>query len=1296
MGGKSKKVTVGYRYKMGLHFVITRWADSIKEIIAGERSAWAGEVTENETIYIDAPKLFGGDKREGGILGDCDIEFGLPTQGANSYLQGILGSPMPGHRGFVGAVFNGGRVTSNNPYIKPWWFRVQRIHVNGDGTQTQWYDEKAEIALGAGGFDPIEVNYNGGPNFPTTLNVDIGSALGTIEIEYATGPNPDKIEVWFDGVKVVDTGYHGDSSFQTALNSYLTSHSLPTETIVPYPGGYANATQQWNSVTDREQVSFEKTSSSSTMQIRVYGPLSGTLWYIGVARAGSGGLLGMNPAHIVRECLTDPYFRLAYPDTMIDDTSFMAAADTFYDEGFGLCYFWNQQTDVKQFIQLILDHCGATYYADPYTGKFVLKAIRDDYVVGDLDVYDESSIVDVTEFQRSGQGEVVNEITVIYTDVTTGNEKSVTVQNNAAIQEQGYVVSKTINYPALPTADLAARVAQRDLVAISSSLAQMKVKFTRLAWPLRPGDVIKLSWAKLGISELVCRVMAIDYGLLEDGHILADLAEDVFGLPTTSFQAEQPSGWEAPLEDPLPIAVQDLVEAPYYEVVRQLSEADLNTVDEDAGFVLTLAATPQQGHLGYNIYSRIDPAAFEERASASFTATAVLYDAVERSDTTITFGEANGFGSESVEVGDLIMVGTGRTAELMEVTDITDIDSGMIGVNRGILDTTPGEYAIGDRVWLFEDGYGEEDIERATGDTVDVTLTSFTGQGESTFAIATNMDILLDQRFFRPYPPGNVAIDGEPFPDTDVQPEFTITWAHRDRVQQTASYVAQEEGSIGPEMYTLYNIYFYDDDTDDEMFSVLDVDGDTYTMPNVSGSFTGRLEIESTREGVVSWQRQVRVFPYVGSLPMLGAMLTDSGATTMTISATTVIDWDTLVDDDGGFFGSPSTLLTVPEPGWYVASFNHIADAGASAWWLETEIALTGNVSGVTRIGRKANVIRTTEDHPRRVMTLDRFSAGGTLTARGTRDGSGSGSPTIEAGSKFNVARIYSSPVVGAVVRRLASQSIASGTDVAMSFDDETLDDGNMWDSGAPTRLTVPTGGAGWYVVIGHIGYATSTSSDSRVAFLRVNGAAGVGFPGRKSWTGSNGSLSVENGAMVGAIIYLADGDYVELIARQTVGTVNATATLTACRAGRGFLRGAAVRYTGSAQTVNSGADVVITFDDEIRDDGDMVDLGVSNSRIYAIEDGYYAVSGWLTFSSNSNTWRYAAIRVDGVTEVSRDGNYANTDLSAPSCNPFAVVYLHEGQYVELIARTGTNVSTLTGDNRPRFGMCLLCKEETS
>ena len=61
--GSSKKQTVGYWYKLLLHYGICRGpVDAFLEFRCGDRTAWQGNLTDTGTISINAPNLWGGEK----------------------------------------------------------------------------------------------------------------------------------------------------------------------------------------------------------------------------------------------------------------------------------------------------------------------------------------------------------------------------------------------------------------------------------------------------------------------------------------------------------------------------------------------------------------------------------------------------------------------------------------------------------------------------------------------------------------------------------------------------------------------------------------------------------------------------------------------------------------------------------------------------------------------------------------------------------------------------------------------------------------------------------------------------------------------------------------------------------------------------------------------------------------------------------------------------------------------------------------------------------------------------------
>ena len=108
-----------------------------------------------------------------------------------------------------------------------------------------------------------QYTYTGGETFPTLLNINLGASTGTVTLNFNAGNVPDKFEVWFDGVKVIDTGYRGLASQQTCLDNALALRGLPSEPIVGVGLGSA---------------SFNKTTNTEVALVKVYAPIDGTLW----------------------------------------------------------------------------------------------------------------------------------------------------------------------------------------------------------------------------------------------------------------------------------------------------------------------------------------------------------------------------------------------------------------------------------------------------------------------------------------------------------------------------------------------------------------------------------------------------------------------------------------------------------------------------------------------------------------------------------------------------------------------------------------------------------------------------------------------------------------------------------------------------------------------------------------------------------------------------------------------------------------------------------------------------------
>jgi hypothetical protein len=140
-GGGSQ--TIGYNYYVGMHMALCHGPiDKIKRIKVGDAIAFDGNLVDGSTS-INEPDLFGGSDREGGIVGTLTLLKGTTTQTQNSYLMGKLGSSISAFRRVASVVLEHMNM-GMNPYMKPWSFFGQRIHLQANDA-VQWNDTYSQI-----------------------------------------------------------------------------------------------------------------------------------------------------------------------------------------------------------------------------------------------------------------------------------------------------------------------------------------------------------------------------------------------------------------------------------------------------------------------------------------------------------------------------------------------------------------------------------------------------------------------------------------------------------------------------------------------------------------------------------------------------------------------------------------------------------------------------------------------------------------------------------------------------------------------------------------------------------------------------------------------------------------------------------------------------------------------------------------------------------------------------------------------------------------------------------------------
>ena len=525
-------------------------------------------------------------------------------------------------------------------------------------------------------------------------------------------------------------------------------------------------------------------------------------WY--PARAEVNG--DANPAHILREALTNPDWGMGYPAADIDDASFTAAADTLSAESFGLSLLWSQEQPLEAFLLSILRHIDGALFVHPRTGQFTLSLARADYAVATLLTLDPSNVLQIEEFTRPSWGEIINQVTLQYRDGPTDADASVTVQDIAAIQAQGGVVATTLAYPGISAATLANRVAMRELKQLSSTPARVTLIANRLAATLNLGDVFRLRWPAYGITDLILRVARIRYGELTQGAVRIEAVQDIFGLPQAIYTTPPPTLWQDPIRLPIPCPVQRAYEVPYWQVVKDVvGEAPslLGDIDPTQGLLATLGVRPSTDAIDYQAFVW-DPATatWTSRGRGAFAPTAQLATALPLAAPVITVGVTNPVDLEQARAGEFALV----EEEWCLITAV-NVATLSLTLARGVLDTVPIAHAVGTRLWVVHPHYIRP--EYVVNESPPLRLAPKTGKGELPVALAPSFTQRLGQRFIRPYPPGNVKLNGVAYP-VAVAGDLLITWANRHRVNQTAAVILHTDGNITPEVGQTTTIRLFD------------------------------------------------------------------------------------------------------------------------------------------------------------------------------------------------------------------------------------------------------------------------------------------------------------------------------------------------------------------------------------------------------------------------------------------------------------------------------------------------------
>lgn len=580
--------------------------------------------------------------------------------------------------------------------------------------------------------------------------------------------------------------------------------------------------------------------------------------------AGDGrvqAIRAANPAHILYECLTNPDWGRGLPAARLDDTAFRAAADTLYAEGFGLCLRWARSDKLAAFVQEILDTIGGIIRVDRASGLVQIRLIRSDYTPAALPLFTpDTGLLAITEDDAGAAADAANEVIVTYHSPVDNADHQVRVRSLGAIQAAGGRKSAiSQEYQGIPTAALALRVAQRDLVANSGTLKRFKVQLDRRAFAVQVGDVFRLADPARGINNMVVRAGRVEYADGTEGTITITALQDAFGLPATSYVTPQPGAAAGPNTAPAPVTQQRLIELPYRELVQAMDGANLALLSATGGYLGCIAARPTSMSMGYRLLTRVGASGpYTDRAEAPFAPTGTLATAMPLTAAAITVTLAGGQLLDQVAPGTAALIDD----EILRVDSITP-SAGLVTLARGCADTVPAAHAAGARVWFYDDFAGADPNEYTATTTVQAKALTFTSAGTLAEAAASTYSLTFAQRAARPYPPGNLKINGEPFPELAAG-DVAVTWAHRNRITQADQLIDTTVGSITPEAGTSYTVRLHNTASNTLVAEYAGITGTSQSIPiaTFDGVLAARITVTALRGGVECWQSPAHAFFY--------------------------------------------------------------------------------------------------------------------------------------------------------------------------------------------------------------------------------------------------------------------------------------------------------------------------------------------------------------------------------------------------------------------------------------------------
>jgi hypothetical protein len=580
------------------------------------------------------------------------------------------------------------------------------------------------------------------------------------------------------------------------------------------------------------------------------------------------GAFDANPAAFAYELHVNRQWGMKRAPSEIDEGSFLVAAAKLRDEAFGISLAVDDGRAAKEVLREIARHVECVFFRDMRSGLFTMRLVRDDYEPSALPILTEDDILSVENLSGEGYGNLTDEIRLTYTDRAQNyTEGRVYWSNTGVYHAQGRSNSQDLKFPFIHNRALAAKVAAREGRFLSTPLKKIKLRASRAARNLNPGDVFRVQFPELSLEDVIFRVNKVRRGGLLMSEIAIEALQDVFGFADSVYGDGPPSLWIDPRVEPEPAALRRIMEQPYWFSRSETPRA------------VAWAVAPNNSHASYDLEVR-DAADgdFTLRESAQpFVASSVLsrdfssfqdpIGGTLRINAVAALDGLSGAGVQAALNGANLMVIDNEILSFMAI-EVDDSEAVLSGVRHGLLDTTPADHAAGARVFFIEDALFLDDALEVGAEITGRFLTN-TFSGQLAPEAATTDALVISERARRPSPPGFLRVNGV-YRGSAAVGFVHLEWAHRNRLTQ-GEVIPQSFPNVAPEPGTTYVVRVYGE-TGALIRTATGIAGNEFHYREAQmiadcGAIQDRLrfEVEAVRAGLVSFQSQSIAIEYLES-----------------------------------------------------------------------------------------------------------------------------------------------------------------------------------------------------------------------------------------------------------------------------------------------------------------------------------------------------------------------------------------------------------------------------------------------